>query len=510
MLKEFFKPNWKSIILTIVLLLITGGLFFMLFFLGVPVPKGLTILKILGLPFNLVSSFGLSLPLIILLFVLTIFWLYLISCFLIVLKRKLFAMEWNAKKLVVLGIIVLIGIVIYGFFNLGFGDIFIPTADDSGVTQESVADIVKANNQFAIELYSKINEDTNENIFFSPWSISNAMVMTYEGAKGQTAYEIESVFNFPKNDATRRPAFAKVLNTINKGGGKYELHTANAIWLQKDYNFLKEYKDTINRYYLGKVENLDFVNDPSRASSEINGWVSKNTNSKIKEIVSPRMFNELTRAVLTNAIYFKGKWEHQFDRDDTKPDDFTLDSGAKIKVPMMRLTDDDLDFNYVEADEVQVLEMAYQGDKISMLVLLPRKDTDYLESILTEEKLAEWRSKLRSQTVFIYTPKFKFDSKYFMKETLSAMGMPLAFSPSADFSGMDGTRSLFIDKVIHQAYVKVDEEGTEAAAATAVITAKSAAIPRNVFRADHPFIFIIQEKETGNILFMGRVTDPTQ
>lgn len=509
-IKEFLKPDWKKILLTIVLLLLAVGLLFMLFFLGVPVPKGLTILKILGLPFNLISLRGLSIPLIILLSVLTIFWLYVVSCILIFLKNIVFAIEWNAKKLIILAIIITVGIVIYGFFHLGWRDIFIPSADDKGATPGGVAEVVKANNQFAIGLYSDIREETNENIFFSPWSISTAIAMAYEGARGDTANEIQNVFHFPKDDNTRRLSFAKVLNTINKAGGKYKLHTANAIWLQKDYPFLKDYKNTISKSYLGEIKNLDFVDNPSGSSSEINNWVSKYTNNKIKEIVSPDMFNDFTRAVLTNAIYFKGKWKHKFDREDTKPEDFTFDSGEKIKVPMMRLTDEDLKFNYAEADEVQILEMKYQGEKISMLVLLPRSDIYYLDSILTEEKLQEWRSKLTSETVFIYMPKYTFETSYSLTDYLKNMGMNLPFTDGADFSGMDGTKMLRISDVLHKAYIDVYEEGTEAAAATAVIMVEKSARRNLEFRADHPFIFIIQDTETGNILFLGRVMDPTK
>lgn len=530
MLKEFFKPNKRNIFLTIFLLLITGVLFFMLFFIGVPVPKGLALLKILSLPFNIVPLFSLSLFFIIVLFIITILWLYLLSCALILLKRKLFTMEWTPKKLLILVVIIILGFVVYGFFNFGWGDIFIPTADDSGATAQGVNDIVKANNQFAIDLYSEINKDSNENIFFSPWSISTAVAMAYEGARGETASEIQSVFHFPVDDSSRRFSYAKMLNTLNKASGKYKLHTVNAIWLQEDYPFLDEYKNTISRYYLGEIKNLDFVKNPSDSSFQINNFVSKNTNNKIKNIVSPGVFNNLTRTVLTNAIYFKGKWEHQFDRDDTKPEDFTLESGQKIKIPMMRLIDQDLDFNYAESDGIQILEMPYQGDKISMLILLPRTDIsnsrfrEYenqaqissiteLESILTEEKLQEWRNKLQSQAVYIYMPKYKFETSYRLTDYLKMMRLELPFKVGeANFSGMDGTNNLYISDILHNAYIDVYEEGTEAAAATVISGGvQFVSNPKYaIFRADHPFIFIIQEKETGNIIFMGKVSDPTQ
>lgn len=534
MIKEFFKPNWKKIVLTILLLLLIGFMAFKLMSVGLQ-NTYVPIVMIWGFP--LIFSFmfggiGLTIGLI-----LEILLLYIVSCILIkiiiFLKNKLLLIRWGAKKFIVLGIIIIIGFLVYGFFNFGWRDVLIATADDSGATVQGVNDIARANNQFAIDLYSEINKDSDENIFFSPWSISTAVAMAYEGARGNTANEIQTVFHFSADDNSRRSSYAKMLNTLNKASGKYKLSTANAIWLQEDYPFLKDYKETISRYYLGEIKNLDFVNNPSGASSDINKWVSKNTNNKITNIVSPNMFNEMSRAVLTNAIYFKGKWEHQFDRDDTKPDDFTLESGQNIKIPMMRLTDDDLDFDYVESDGVQILEMPYQGDKISMLVLLPRTDitdpmlqrrfemeeiepqtTDMnqLESILTEEKIQEWRNKLKPETVFIYMPKYTFETSYSLSDYLKSMGMNLPFTwPGADFSGMDGTDLLYIDKVLHKAYIDVYEEGTEAVAATVISMMAGSAMPHYVeFKADHPFIFIIQETQTGNILFMGRVNNPTQ
>ena len=529
MLKEFFKPNWKKIVLTILLLLLIGFMAFKLMSVGL---SNTYVPIVMILAFPLIFSFMLGGIGLIVGFILEILLLYVVACILIriiiFLKNKLLLVRWDAKKFIALGIIVIVGFLVYGFFNFGWSDVLIATADDSGATVQGVNDIANANNKFAINLYSEINKDSNENIFFSPWSISTAFAMAYEGAREETANEIQSVFHFPTDDNSRRSSYANMLNTLNKASGKYKLSTANAIWLQEDYPFLKDYKDTISRYYLGDIKNLDFVNNPSGASSNINNWVSKNTNNKITNIVSPNMFNEMSRAVLTNAIYFKGKWEHQFDKDDTKPEDFTLESGSKIKVPMMRLTDDELDFNYVETDGVQILEMSYQGDKISMLVLLPRTEITnsrfereeiqpqlsnmtQLESILTEEKLQEWRNKLKPETVYIYMPKYTFETSYFLSDYLKSMGMNLPFTwPGADFSGMDGTDLLYIDKVLHKAYIDVYEEGTEAAAATVISMMARAAMPHYIeFRADHPFIFIIQETETGNILFMGRVTDPT-
>ncbi len=383
-------------------------------------------------------------------------------------------------------------------------------ADDSGATPEGIKSVVNANNQFAFELYSEFKSQDG-NIFFSPHSVSAALAMTYEGAKGKTAKEMQSVLHIPEDAQIRRPAFAGIYNEINKKDKKYKLSTANALWAQKDYNFLDEYIGNVEKYYGGKVTNLDFVTETEKSRQTINKWVEEQTNNKIKDLIPQGVLNGLTRLVLTNAIYFKGTWLLQFDKQNTREEDFRVSSGSTIKVPMMSLTGDDVKFNYAETDNLQILEMPYAGEELSMLLLLPKEDNlSAAEEALNPEKLSELKNTLTEQRVDVYIPKFKFETKYFMAETLKNMGMPTAFSGEADFSGMDGTKSLFISAVIHQAFVEVNEEGTEAAAATAVVmyTGMRPAIP--VFRADHPFLFVIQQKETGNILFMGRVNNPAE
>ena len=242
-------------------------------------------------------------------------------------------------------------------------------------------------------------------------------------------------------------------------------------------------------------------------------FLNRQTKNKIKDLIPVGAITSMTRLVLTNAIYFKGTWIMEFDKTKTRQENFTTSQGETVKADMMSLTGDDVKFNYAEDGYVQILELPYKGEEVSMLILLPEEgDMGTLEYSLDNEQLQEWKNMLEETEVEVYLPKFEFDTKYFMKEDLSYMGMPTAFSEEADFSGMTGEKDLFISKVIHQAYVKVDEEGTEAAAATAVIMKnESIAAPmKKVFRADRPFIFIIQKKNTGNILFMGRVSDPTR
>ncbi|MGC8885406.1 MAG: serpin family protein [Candidatus Nanoarchaeia archaeon] len=383
-----------------------------------------------------------------------------------------------------------------------------PKADDSGSTQQGIQEVVNANNQFAFELYSELSKAQDGNIFYSPYSIFAALAMTYEGARGQTAEEMKSVFHFPENDILR-PNFAAIYNNINKGYRDYELRTGNALWVQQDYSLLKDYMSRVEKYYGGKAANVDFVKETEKSRQTINSFIEEQTNNKIKELIPPDILNPSTILVLTNAIYFKGTWVWEFDPKDTQEMDFKINSTNVVKVPMMHMKPDKARFNYADLGDLQILELPYKGKKISMLILLPTKNLSNIESSLTAEKLSEYKKQMQETELDIYLPKFEFNTKYFMKNTLSALGMPTAFTYSADFTGMSPTGGLYIREVIHQAYVKVDEKGTEAAAATAVVMEK-AFVLRNIFRADHPFIFIIQEKETGNILFMGRVIDPTK
>ncbi len=370
--------------------------------------------------------------------------------------------------------------------------------------------LASATNQFAFELYLNL-KDGEGNVFFSPFSLSTAMAMTYEGARGQTAEEIKQVFHYPDNLEVMREEFAQVINLINKKDKQYELHTANALWAQKGYPLLTEYVSTVEKYYGGKVTDLDFARETENSRLKINRWVEEQTNDRIKDLIPPGVLNELTRLVLTNAIYFKGNWENQFPKENTKEEEFMVTPEKKVKVQMMSMREKR--FNYLENDELQLVELPYAGQEISMLVLLPKNDLTSLEPRLTASQLNEYKKQLRSEKIDIYLPKFKFETKYMMggkKGILGRMGMPTAFSPAeADFSGINGRRDFYLSEVVHQAFVEVNEEGTEAAAATGLVVGVTMVVKKIVFRADHPFIFIIQDRATGNILFMGRVVDPS-
>lgn len=278
------------------------------------------------------------------------------------------------------------------------------------------------------------------------------------------------------------------------------------------FPILGEYEGLLDRIYRARASNLDFRGASEEARNTINLWVENETAEKIKELIPPGYVDSSTRLVLTSAIYFNGTWLKAFDRSLTMDEDFYTGDGMTIAVPMMRQLDEEAEFHYLETRDMQMLQMPYTGENLSLTILLPKThDIAPLENSLTAERIARWRMGLVLQRVDIYIPKFTVNANYFLKERLTDLGMPTAFK-GADFSGISPGRELFITEVIHQAYVDINEEGTEAAAATAVAMAESAPaapiedIPE--FRADHPFIFMIQDEETGCILFLGKVSDP--
>jgi serpin B len=383
--------------------------------------------------------------------------------------------------------------------------------DDTGATAENMKQVIDANNQFAFDLYSKYKA-SDKNIFFSPYSISTAISMVYEGANGQTAEEIQKVFHMPKDGATRRPAFAGIYNELNKQDKEYQLSTANALWAQKDYVFLNDYLTNVEKYYGGKATNLDFVAASEKSRETINTWVEDQTNNKIKDLIPSSGITPLTRLVITNAIYFKGKWVWEFDKSKTKETDFRISPTQTVKVQMMTLTGNKAKFNYAEDNLSQTIELPYNGKDISMYIILPQKDDlNGFEKNFTLEKYSMMLNQMHETKIPVYIPRFKIETKYFMANDLIEMGMPTAFDAAkADFSGMTGKNDVYIGSVIHQAYVDVNEEGTEAAAATGVAITSASFGPSTIFYADHPFIFTIQNKKTGEILFIGRVINPNE
>ncbi len=373
--------------------------------------------------------------------------------------------------------------------------------------------VVDRNNRFALDFYSKIKEiDGNQeaNIFCSPWSISTAFALLREGARGETADELESVFGLPKDDVTRRKLFATIQDDLNDNQGNYNLSTANGIWIKDGYKLSDDYVRIARESYGSEVSNTAIPSEESR--TQINEWVASKTNEKIRELIPEGVLSDLTRLVITNAIYFKGNWSIQFDERATKEADFYVTPKMIARVPMMMLRK--ARFPYTENDDLQMLELPYRGNKVSMLILLPKDQRGgmrELEASLTLENLSTWKRALRNNTLTLIVPKFKLETDYSLAKILSEMGLPSAFTKdSADLTGITDQERLYVQAVLHKAFVEVNEEGTEAAGATAVIVELTGPWVNPTFRADHPFIFIIQDSETGNILFIGRVVNPLE
>ena len=378
-----------------------------------------------------------------------------------------------------------------------------------------VEDLAADNTRFALKLYKDLN-DGSGNLFFSPYSISTAMAMTWGGARGETASQMAGALEFTlKPDKEGGPlgrerlhiAFGELQRSLRAAGGKggVEMSIANALWPQKDYPFLKSYLEMIEAEYGSASRPLDY-RSPEEARGVINRWVEGETRRKIKDLLPEGSIDSMTRMVLTNAIYFKGNWATQFNVKRTREMPFRLAAGKSRKTPMMFQKGN---FGYFQDDEVQVIEMPYKGEKVSMVVLLPRKVDGLaaLEKHLAAEKLSGWLGKLRRVKVDTLFPRFKLISRFDLSGKLQNLGMKKAFS-DADFSGMDGTTKLYLSAVFHKAFVEVNEEGTEAAAATGAVVGLRSIRRGPSFRADHPFLFLIRDKATGSILFLGRYVSP--
>jgi serine protease inhibitor len=381
-------------------------------------------------------------------------------------------------------------------------------ADSSSTNRDA---LVKGNGAFAYDLYAHLRRNEG-NIFFSPYSISTALAMTYAGARGQTAEQMAKVLHFQLNPHLLHPACAELTRALNGYGlpHDYQLSVANSLWGARDLRFLEEYQQLLKSNYGSRIRPVDFRHQPDPVRQFINRWVEERTNGKIKDLLQRNDITKDTALVLVNAIYFKAAWEMPFEPSATNKDDrFETGSGKTAPVAMMRQAGD---FNYVEDETLQALELPYEGRELSFIALLPKEKNGLarLEKSLTAAKFDSWLAKLKSQKVRVELPKFKMTSRFDLADVLSAMGMPLAFRAEADFSGMTTKEKLSISKVLHQAFVEVNEEGTEAAAATAVAMMRASAVQKQVmFRADHPFLFLLRDNRTGSILFVGRLANPS-
>ena len=372
----------------------------------------------------------------------------------------------------------------------------------------NVEKIVKKNSKFALELYRELIKTEKGNLFFSPYSISTALAMVYAGARGETAKEMAKTCRFTMNEKELHETFSILRKKIQSNRKSCRLSVANSLWAQKGYCFWNSYFAMLSRYYEAGVKTVDFKNDLEDSRKTINEWVSKKTEEKIKELFQKGILNKMVRLVLVNAIYFKGTWRVGFDAKKTKKAPFHLNDGKEINVPTMYVKDN---FKYAENKVLQALELPYSGNKMSLLVLLPRnpKMWKFVESKMNLRNIKDTFKHIKMKKVAVYLPKFKMSCGFSLGKILKKMGMRLAFSMGADFSGMTGRKDLAISKVIHKSFVKINESGTEAAATTGVtMFRKSAPAKPTVFRVDRPFIFIIYDRESKSILFMGRVMNP--
>jgi serpin B len=387
------------------------------------------------------------------------------------------------------------------------------TSPDVSTSEQAL--LVEGNSAFAFELYQAL-KGKEGNIFYSPYSISLALAMTYAGARGETAEQMADTLQFLLEQDRLHPAFNWLDAELAKrgegaegqDGEGFRLNIVNAIWGQKDYEFLTDFLDVLAENYGAGLRILDFMTETEKSRLTINDWVSNQTEERIKDLIPPGAIDALTRLVLTNAIYFNAAWDYPFNGNITADGPFyKLDSG-QIIVPMMKQTES---FGYTEGEGYQAVELRYDGDELSMVILLPASGNfEAFEEGLQAQQVNDIIRGLQRTLVALTMPQFEFDSEFRLAGTLADMGMPVAFSGGADFSGMTGNRELFISEVVHKAFVSVDEAGTEAAAATAVVMAGSGPEPPVPVEVtiDRPFIFLIRDIETGAILFVGRVLNP--
>ncbi|HUU01829.1 MAG TPA: serpin family protein [Myxococcota bacterium] len=385
------------------------------------------------------------------------------------------------------------------------------------VTPDQIAELADGNNAFALEFYQRMCQDSDGNVFVSPYSISLALAMTFSGARGDTAQAMVDVMHYTLGQDGLHPAFdwldlelqSRADPPDEYADDGFKLRITNAVWGQTGYPFLAPFLDVLAQYYGAGLRLCDFSADPDQCRLTINDWVAKQTMDKIKDLLPPNSLDTLTRMVLTNAIYFKAAWNSPFELEDTTAGEFSLAGGSGVSVQMMNQVED---FYYSEGANYQAVELPYDGEQLSMLVIVPRPgqfetfDSQQFDTGMLGQIIAGLEYKL----VTLSLPKFSFDFGGSIKAALADLGMGVAFSASqADFSGMTDAEQLYIGDVIHKAFVAVDEAGTEAAAATAVIMSGTGMPDEVTLTVDRPFIFLIRDNPTGTILFIGRVLDPS-
>lgn len=383
--------------------------------------------------------------------------------------------------------------------------------------QGDLAQLAAGNNAFMLDLYQQL-KDKPGNLFTSPYSISSALAMTFAGARGETEAQMASGLHFLLPQEKLHPAFNSLDQILSSreeadlpedSGDPFQLTIANAIWGQQDFQFEDAFLDTLARYYGAGLRLLDFQAQPEESRQVINEWVSQKTEEKIQDLIPQGAITSDIRLVLSNAIYFNASWMEPFVESLTEDGTFTTLDGAEVTVPMMS-QDGPENYLYLDGEGFRAVELPYVGGEVAMLVILPDEgEFTTFEKGFSVAKYQEIVDGLSSQSITLRMPKFEFESEFSLADTLSNMGMPLPFSTAADFSGMTGGKDLYISDVFHKAFISVDEKGTEAAAATAVLM-ELTALPASPIdlEIDQPFLFLIRDRGTGAVLFLGRVVDP--
>ena len=384
--------------------------------------------------------------------------------------------------------------------------------DPNAALNPDQAELVKGSNAFAIDLYGQLRRQPG-NLFFSPASISTAFGMAYAGADGQCAAQMAETLHFALPPERLHPVMGALLKSLNAEHTGYQLRVADALWAEQDQGFLDSYLKLTQADYAAGFHKVDFKHAPEAVRATINQWVAEQTADKIKDLLAPGVLTPSTRLVLTNAIYFKGDWQTPFDKAQTHDEEFHLSAAQSVQAPLMHMEGR---LNYFNGGNFQTLEIPYKSGELSMVVVLPNDAAGLpaLEQSLTAAGVEQWLSQLRGgQKVIVTLPRFKMTNRFSLNGALTALGMRAAFDRTlADFSPMTGKRDLWISDAIHKAYIDVNEQGTEAAAATGIVMrgmAMSREQPPIVFRADHPFLFLIRDNRSGTVLFLGRLADPT-
>ncbi|XP_070841607.1 leukocyte elastase inhibitor-like isoform X2 [Chaetodon trifascialis] len=377
--------------------------------------------------------------------------------------------------------------------------------------------LCKANTTFSLALFRKLSDDDKTaNIFYSPFSISSALAMVMLGSGGNTATQMSECLKTRECQDDVHVSFSQLLSELNKPDAPYALSVANRLYGEQSYQFVEDFLGDTKKHYSAELEPVDFVTSPEVARLNINNWVEKQTQGKIKDVLTQGVVDSMTRLVLVNAIYFKGSWNKRFQESSTSDAQFRVNQNESKPVKMMHQKSK-FPLTYIPEANCQILEMPYKGNDLSMLILLPNQIEDSttglekLEQMLTYDNFVEWTrpDMMNEIEVQVGLPRFKMEEKYDMKNVLMSMGMVDAFDLAmSDFSGMSPANDLVLSKVVHKAFVEVNEEGTEAAAATAAVMMLRCAFRPATFVADHPFLFFIRHNPSMSILFAGRYCSP--